>query len=116
MDHVEIHKSERGFAIPCMICPQELKCLKTYKKHKATKHKENIVEKNPDIIQQINPNSGRVWACGNCDEKLSIHDEANMDDFEKVKTHCYFHAKNEEVSCFICSKRYKVCKYFSFWV
>ena len=115
MEHVKIHQFEKNrFRIPCtsFSCPKSFNSFKTFKQHKKKcklkKHQE-AQSKDEDKLP-TDSNDGHVWSCPNCNDVLEIHKSPNLDDFEKIKTHCEMHAKNEEVACPIheCGSRYKV--------
>ena len=77
------------------------------------KTQSDLLHANEDTANQL------CWKCPFCEEKIEISGIQNQDDFKKVTSHCFKHAKEEEISCPICSIKYKVRQFqakFSFYL
>ena len=94
LKHVKVHRFEPNFRVPCMVCPQVLKDIKQYKKHKKyclkIKTLENKNEKEQDYDQDL------FWQCQNCPEKIQINEVQNIIDFQNITKHMYTHSRKNE--------------------
>ena len=75
LNHVRIHEHEANFKIPCMFCPQKMKSIRTYRKHRQicnqhSLHKEMLresdAESQKESLKESDAESQCYWQCQNC--------------------------------------------------
>ena len=119
MEHVKVHQFEKGFRIPCKKgCPATFRNFKTERQHNSKAcQSEDVKQKletkrkrknSEDTIESKHSKFGSNWSCPNCTEIINIANIPNFGDFKKIKDHCHIHAKNGEVACPVCDKKYEV--------
>ena len=114
LDHVRIHRFEKNYKIPCAFCPQTLKTVKLFYKHKKScpGRKPNNDQQNHEVDIQSN----FFWGCEHCPQKIQINIAQDSNDFNHVTEHLYVHSRNgETVKCPVlsCNKSYEIAKSFS---
>ena len=107
LSHVVKHKNEANFRIKCCHCPQISKKLNSHQKHIKIclnpKPKLAVKETNPT------PKKEFYWQCQICNVQININCVPDVQDFDKIKSHCYNHAKEDAFPpCPVCGNTYTV--------
>ena len=120
LSHSRIHQHEINYGIQCFRCPTVSTKYNAHQKHIKTctekfKRREKLpekwLEKTPEKTESnpIQHENEFNWQCpyDTCDFNLDISANANLQDFNKIQTHCYVH-KDNMPPCFVCGKKYEV--------
>ena len=86
------HQFEPDFRIPCMVCPQTLKTLKSYQQHKKkcsqvvvqNEQEMELDEQKGEQNEDEQNGTRSFWQCKRCKEKIPINIIQTIEDFQKL--------------------------------
>ena len=96
LKHVNVHRFEPKFKIPCPVCPQILKSIRAYNTHKKYCVGTKTLKDSVDTKKETESTPNQLWQCQNCPVQIQINAVQNIIDFQKITKHIFVHSRNHE--------------------